>query len=99
MSNFAQARRWTSPRTGIVYPVEWTVRAGGKELKLVPLFDDQENDTRLSTGAIYWEGAVRAFDNSSQVGRGYLELTGIRRTLASALESKVRRTVRCQPRS
>ena len=74
--DFQARRRWTSPRTGIVYPVEWTVRADGKQLTLVPLFDDQENDTRLSTGAIYWEGAVRALDKGSQVGRGYLELTG-----------------------
>jgi predicted secreted hydrolase len=73
---FRAGRRWTSPRTGIVYPVEWTIRADGKQLRLVPLFDDQENDTRLSTGAIYWEGAVRAFDKLNQVGRGYLELTG-----------------------
>ena len=73
---FRARRRWTSPRTGIVYPVEWTVRANGRELRLVPLMDDQENDTRLSTGAIYWEGAVRAFDQDSHVGRGYLELTG-----------------------
>ena len=73
---FRAGRRWTSPRTGIAYPVEWTVRADGREWKLAPLFDDQENDTRLSTGAIYWEGAVRAFDNNGPVGRGYLELTG-----------------------
>ena len=73
---FRAGRPWTSRRTGIVYPVEWSVRTGSKELKLVPLFDDQENDTRLSTGAIYWEGAVRAFDQNSEVGHGYLELTG-----------------------
>ena len=73
---FRAGRRWTSPRTGIAYPVEWTVRADNKEFRLLPLFDDQENDTRLSTGAIYWEGAVRAFDKDAQVGRGYLELTG-----------------------
>jgi predicted secreted hydrolase len=73
---FRAERRWTSPRTGISYPVAWTIRADGRELSLAPLFDDQENDTRLSTGAIYWEGAVRAFDKNSQVGRGYLELTG-----------------------
>jgi predicted secreted hydrolase len=73
---FRAGRRWTSPRTGIAYPVEWTVRVDGRELKLLPLFDDQENDTRLSTGAIYWEGAVRAFDKNGPVGRGYLELTG-----------------------
>jgi predicted secreted hydrolase len=73
---FRAGRRWTSPRTGIAYPVEWTVRAGGHEITLKALLDDQENDTRLSTGAIYWEGAVRAFDTKGQVGRGYLELTG-----------------------
>ena len=38
--------------------------------------DDQENDTRLSTGAIYWEGAVRAHEQQHAAGRGYLELTG-----------------------
>jgi predicted secreted hydrolase len=73
---FRAERRWTSPRTGIIYPVAWTVRVDGRELSLTPLFDDQENDTRLSTGAIYWEGAVRALDKTAQVGRGYLELTG-----------------------
>jgi predicted secreted hydrolase len=73
---FRAGRRWTSPRTGIAYPVEWTVRADGHEITLKALFDDQENDTRLSTGAIYWEGAVRAFDVKGLVGRGYLELTG-----------------------
>ena len=38
--------------------------------------DDQENDARLSTGTIYWEGAVRAFESRRPVGPGYLELTG-----------------------
>jgi predicted secreted hydrolase len=38
--------------------------------------DDQELDSRLSTGTIYWEGAVRAFQGKDVVGRGYLELTG-----------------------
>ena len=74
--DFRAGRRWTSPRTGIAYPVEWTVRADGKQLRLVPLLDDQENDTRLSTGAIYWEGAVQAYEQNLPVGRGYLELTG-----------------------
>ena len=78
---FRAGRRWTSPRTGISYPVEWTVRADGKELRLQPLFDDQENDTRLSTGAIYWEGAIGVFDNGGKVGRGYLEMTGYRERL------------------
>ncbi len=43
---------------------------------LEPLLDDQELDARPSTGAIYWEGAVRAAQSGREVGRGYLELTG-----------------------
>ena len=73
---FRAGRPWRSPRTGIAYPVEWSVRAGAREFRLKPLFDDQENDTRLSTGSIYWEGAVQAFENDRSAGRGYLELTG-----------------------
>ena len=73
---FHAGRSWTSPRTHIAYPVQWRVRAGGREFELQPLMDDQENDTRLSTGAIYWEGAVRAYERQRPVGRGYLELTG-----------------------
>jgi predicted secreted hydrolase len=74
--DFQAGRRWLSPRTGIAYPVEWMVRAGTREISLRPLLDDQENDTRQSTGAIYWEGAVKAYEQDSLVGRGYLELTG-----------------------
>ena len=74
--DFRAGRTWVSPRTGIKYPVQWQVRAGGREFDLNPLLDDQENDTRLSTGAIYWEGAVQAFEHDALAGRGYLELTG-----------------------
>jgi predicted secreted hydrolase len=74
--NFTARAAWRSPRTGINYPVRWHVRAGTREFDLEPLMDDQENDTRLSTGAIYWEGAVRADEGGRSAGRGYLELTG-----------------------
>jgi predicted secreted hydrolase len=73
---FTPGRTWRSPRTGSVYPVAWRVRAGSREFELEPLLDDQENDTRLSTGAVYWEGAVRAYEHQRLAGRGYLELTG-----------------------
>jgi len=73
---FVPTRTWQSPRTGTVYPVQWHVTAGAREFDLAPLMDDQENDTRLSTGAIYWEGAIRAMEGTLMVGRGYLELTG-----------------------
>lgn len=73
---FVPSREWRSLRTGISYPVQWRVHAGSRDIDLVPLLDDQENDTRLSTGAIYWEGAVQALEQGRPVGRGYLELTG-----------------------
>jgi predicted secreted hydrolase len=38
--------------------------------------DDQELDSRASTGVIYWEGAVSAKAGGKVIGRGYLELTG-----------------------
>jgi predicted secreted hydrolase len=70
-------RRWRSPRTGVTYPVEWKITVGGRTILLRPLLDDQENDARASTGTLYWEGAVRAFDETGRaLGRGYLELTG-----------------------
>ena len=65
-------RWWQSPRTGVRYPVAMEVDG----LRLEPLMDDQELDSRASTGTVYWEGAVRAFDKDREVGRGYLELTG-----------------------
>jgi predicted secreted hydrolase len=73
---FIPGRRWRSPRTGVEYPVEWHVRAGPLELDLEPLMDDQESDSRFTTGIIYWEGAMRATQAGRPAGRGYLELTG-----------------------
>ena len=73
---FTPRRRWRSPRTAVEYPVEWQVAAGNLELALVPLLDDQESDSRATTGAVYWEGAVEARLAGHRVGRGYLELTG-----------------------
>lgn len=80
--DFKPGREWRSPRTGTVYPVSWTIRAGTLAITIEPLMDDQEHDTRRSTGAIYWEGAVRAYRGGVEVGRGYLELTGYGRPLA-----------------
>ncbi|HEY5019812.1 MAG TPA: carotenoid 1,2-hydratase [Steroidobacteraceae bacterium] len=79
---FTVQRRWRSPHTGVSYPVSDLVRIGARQFKLEPLLDDQENDTRLTSGAIYWEGAVSALENQRPVGRGYLELTGYDRPLS-----------------
>jgi predicted secreted hydrolase len=79
---FTPGRRWRSPRTGVSYPVTWQLRVGDRRFEIEPLLDDQENDTRLSSGAIYWEGAVRAQENARPIGAGYLELTGYARPLS-----------------
>ena len=69
-------RKWKSPRSGTEYPVAMKVKTPSRELRLEPLMDDQELDARASTGTIYWEGAVRAYEGDKPVGKGYLELTG-----------------------
>jgi predicted secreted hydrolase len=79
--SFVPLRRWRSPRTDVSYPVSWSVRVVARDFELEPLLDDQENDTRLSSGTLYWEGAVRAEEHDQLVGRGYLELTGYGRAL------------------
>ena len=73
---FQPLRTWRSPRTETQYPVAMQVEAGPLRLQLDPLMSDQELDSRASTGAVYWEGAVRAYQSSREVGQGYLELTG-----------------------
>jgi predicted secreted hydrolase len=41
------------------------------------VLDNQELDSRASTGAIYWEGLATLWDsNGRQTGTGYLEMTG-----------------------
>ena len=73
---FIPLRRWRSPRTDITYPVAQQLGTGAIRWQLIPLFDDQELDSSQSTGAVYWEGAVRISRNGQHVGHGYLELTG-----------------------
>ena len=74
---FEPLRRWTSPRTQTSYPVEWTLTTPAGRWRVAALQDDQELDSRESTGSVYWEGlsALRA-DGGEAVGYGYLELTG-----------------------
>lgn len=79
--SFTPQRQWRSPRTNTNYPVEMRVRTGDIEWQLTPLLDDQELDSRNSTGAVYWEGAVILKKNGQPVGHGYLELTGYMKAL------------------
>ncbi|RLJ68507.1 putative secreted hydrolase [Sulfurisoma sediminicola] len=76
---------WRSPRTGTSYPVRsrLTLGQGTAALRfdIEPLIEDQELDARLSTGAVYWEGAVSLRHDGRTVGRGYLELVGYHRPM------------------
>ncbi len=73
---FEPLRRWRSPRSGASWPVVQRLRVGSRVIELQPLFDDQELETRGSTGVTYWEGAVTVSEAGRMIGRGYLELTG-----------------------
>ena len=74
---FRPLRRWKSPRTQADYPVEWQLDTPAGRFRISALQDDQELDSRASTGSLYWEGlsALRR-DDGQVAGWGYLELTG-----------------------
>ncbi|HEX7889095.1 MAG TPA: carotenoid 1,2-hydratase [Ramlibacter sp.] len=74
---FEPKRRWTSPASNASYPVEWTLRSPAGVHTIRAVIDNQELDSRQSTGAIYWEGLSDLLDaGGRRVGRGYLEMTG-----------------------
>jgi predicted secreted hydrolase len=74
---FRAGRRWDSASSKARYPVEWTVETPVGRYTVKALFDNQELDSRASSGAIYWEGVSDLLDaNGVRVGRGYLEMTG-----------------------
>lgn len=74
---FKPVRFWTSPLTQARYPVEWIIRTPGDAYTVKAVIDNQELDSRQSTGAVYWEGLSDLIDShGQQVGRGYLEMTG-----------------------
>ncbi len=69
--------RWTSPRSGVVYPARWRLSIPVEEIDL--LIDPRLADQELDTTVRYWEGAVRAQGISRGepvTGLGYVELTG-----------------------
>lgn len=78
---FTPLRIWRSPRTGARYPVAMQIDTGDTRWQLMPLQDDQELDSRQSTGAVYWEGAVRIERNGKPAGQGYFEMTGYLKAL------------------
>lgn len=74
--HFTPLRQWTSTRSRGTWPVAQRLTVGGRTFESVPLMEDQELDSRLTTGAVYWEGASTLLEAGRPVGRGYLEMTG-----------------------
>ena len=69
---------WTSPRTGIRYPLGWKVRIPSEslEFEVGARIRDQENIAERSGGLSYYEGAVEVRRDGSRIGLGYVEMTG-----------------------
>lgn len=67
---------WTSPDSGVTYPVAWNVALPGQTLALSvkPFVDACEFNGLETVMKRYWEGPVQV--TGSQRGRGYLELSG-----------------------
>jgi predicted secreted hydrolase len=72
--------RWTSPKSGGIYPMGWnvTLRDPPYRLQFTPVLLDQELVSE-AVGLTYWEGAndiegTRA--GAAVTGQGYVELTG-----------------------
>ena len=79
---FTPGRAWQSASSKARYPVQWTVLTPAGRFTVSALLDDQELDSRNSTGAVYWEGLSDLLDEAGQrIGRGYLEMTGYAATL------------------
>ena len=74
---FEAGRRWRSPATAGSYPVQWQVQTPAGRWELRALMDEQELDSRGSTGTVYWEDLSGLLDaGGRRVGLGYLEMTG-----------------------
>ncbi len=70
--------QWTSPHTGRTWDSGWRVTIGDLVVTLEPTVDDQELDTRATTGVVYWEGSqvvTATRDGQPLGGEAYVELT------------------------
>lgn len=72
-------RWWRSATTGALYPLAWKIKVEDYELHVTAAVDEQELDSRLTTGVIYWEGFIKVTGTKRKQplsGVGYLEMTG-----------------------
>lgn len=71
---------WTSPETGVEYPIGWQVGVAsmGLELELMPYLEQAESASGV-LGVSYWEGAVSVVGERAgqpATGWGFVELVG-----------------------
>jgi predicted secreted hydrolase len=76
---------WQSPHTSATYPSEWRLRVPrfGVDVRITPVMENQELDTRGTTMIVYWEGACKVsgrHGNEQTDGRAYVELVGYDRS-------------------
>ena len=72
---------WTSPATGVVYPMGWDFSVASLELDLALISEQQDAEFAGSrfVPAAYWEGAVSVAGTAAGAavsGRGFVELVG-----------------------
>jgi predicted secreted hydrolase len=72
---------WKSPHSKAVYPAGWRLQIFpyALDLTITPNLADQEMQSSLSIGVIYWEGSVSIKGTRAGqpiIGQGYVELTG-----------------------
>ena len=72
---------WTSPETGAVYPMNWSLRVDSLDLDLTlaPAIEEAEFALTGFVPMIYWEGSVAAAGTRSGApveGRGFVEMVG-----------------------
>ena len=73
--------RWTSPETGIEYPMDWEMEVAplGVELTITPVLEQAEFAAGVVLPVVYWEGAVTAEgtrEGEALNGKGFVELVG-----------------------
>ena len=72
---------WTSPETGGVYPMGWTLGIDSLDLDLilVPVIEESEFAISEIIPVVYWEGSVAATgnkDGAAVSGNGFVEMVG-----------------------
>ena len=69
---------WESSRTGVAYSVSWSILIGDLDIELSPTVQNQELDTRATTGVVYWEGSQVVTGSRGSLpitGQAYVEIT------------------------